>query len=465
MVGKADASYFGNEIVLVGYMDHLSDREKILSRDTLKAPGFFTFKTFLNYTQPLFIRCGNKQAVIYAEPGKTYKLGFLRQDSAAIETIGGMIPVNLVFMNGDSTELNYLIARCDERLDNLLRLEKGKAVKDQHPKDMKPDSLERKKNQNFQLLKKIDSLENKLRAELKYATQDYFHTYRMYTFGKAKLPLMSGQAAWKEFLKGKPVLYEHREYMEYLCAFYESELEHKLYTHPVIGMVNDNEDCLKFRDLVKHSIYTANDTLRELNALVLLRLANTIKQYKRDRLCSTISRAAGEYKHPYHKLMAENLSYVYCRNIPGADIPDLKFVDLMGRDRNLYEFKDNYIYLMFWHSDIAVCEEQMRQIPELKRKYGLKITFISVYLDKDMKAVKELMKKYPKADWETFLPTPGSETLELFNVKGVPLYFLINPFHRLSLSPAPEPGLDAEKIFDEIKKKGNKAFIPGQKEN
>ncbi|MCC7302407.1 MAG: TlpA family protein disulfide reductase [Bacteroidia bacterium] len=465
LVGKADAVYFGKEIRLVGYDDNLSDREVVLARDTVRPPGFFTFVLQMKYTRPLFIRCGNKQAVIYAEPGKTYKLGLLKADSSIIETVGGLIPVNLVFMNSDSAELNYLISRCDERLNELLKSEKGTAVKDQRPNDLKPDSMERKKNQNYRLLKKIDSLENVLRAELKYAKQDYFHTYRMYTFAKAKLPLMSGQAAWKEFLKGRPILYEHREYMEFICAFYESELEHKLYTHPVIGVVNANEDCLKFRDLVKHSVYTPNDTLKELSALVLLRLAQSIKQYNKDRLCRTISRAAAEYKHPYHMVMAGNLSFVYCRMIPGSDLPLMHFRDIQGNERTLKEFGDRYIYVMFWRSDISVCEEHMRQIPELKRKYGQKIAFVAVWLDEDAGTVKALMKKYPKADWETFFPSPGGEVQELFNVRGVPIYFLINPFHRLSLSPAPEPGLEIEKKFDEVKKKGNKAFLPGQKEN
>ncbi len=467
IVGKADPVYFGKEISALIYSDYISEREMILDTDSVNKPGFFSLEFTLNTTSHLLLRVGNIQGVMYAEPGKTYKIGFVKKDSTQIVAIGNIVPIQLVFMDADSTDLNYLIQLVDTKINGILERHRGEVVKDQRPKDIKPDSLEIKKNQNNVLLKKLDTAEIRMSMLLRRQRNSniYFKNYFLYSFALAKLPLIGSKRAWETYIAGKPVLYHHKEYMNFIHAFYETELEGKLYTSNMINAINENESFSEFKNGIKHPVYTPNDSLTELATLIMLKTAYNIKNYKKPALCNTISRYAIELKPAWHKSIATNLYQSICRLVEGAEIADQKLLNRFGKTLSLNGYKDKFVFLMFWRSDIAVCEEQLRAIPELKKKYGHKIVFISVFIDENEKDAEKLLKKYPGVNWEIIYGAKNKTMAEYFRVKAVPLYYLVNPFNRLLLSPAPEPGLDLEKIFNEVTKKGYKPFVPGQKEN
>ena len=94
----------------------------------------------------------------------------------------------------------------------------------------------------------------------------------------------------------------------------------------------------------------------------------------------------------------------------------------------------------------------MTLIPELKKMYGSKITFISISVDKKSDAMKNFMKKNPKMDWTFLYCDNYKKAKEEFNVLTVPTYYLIDPKGNAFKSPADKPQ-DIEPLFIQIKKK------------
>ena len=136
----------------------------------------------------------------------------------------------------------------------------------------------------------------------------------------------------------------------------------------------------------------------------------------------------------------------------GKQAPQLTFQDVNGKSILLSDFKGKYVYLNFWASWCSSCTQEITLIPELKKIYGNKITFISISVDKKPEAMKNFIKKNPKLDWTFIYCDNYKKVKEEFNVLTVPTYYLIDPKGNVLKSPASNPQ-DIEPLFIKIKKK------------
>ena len=103
-------------------------------------------------------------------------------------------------------------------------------------------------------------------------------------------------------------------------------------------------------------------------------------------------------------------------------------------------------------------------MPDLKKKYGDYIEFVSICLDDDPKALIGFLKENPKYDWHFAHYQGNLALLENYNVRSVPSYYLIGPEGEMvdanALRPAPlSPGAQyttIDKTFWAIKRKFHK---------
>jgi hypothetical protein len=464
LAGKADPEYFNREIIAWTPGDPVSHFEKIIGRDTISSKGFFSFTFKLDHTIPLYLRTGNVQARLYIQPGKKYKIGLLKKDPSVTGTFGNPAPVELVFMDADSTELNFLIREVDNAINKLLSKQKGSPIADQRPTQLKKDSVELKTPQNLKLLHKIDSLEKELSGLLKISSDPYFKKYFASAFGITRLPLLSGKTFFEKYLKGQGADLSHFENTWMWSRYFEAEFESRLYGQKAIGIIQ-SENLKEFSALLKSKYFVLTDTLRDLQTLTLLSAALNIKNHKKENVCRMTQSLKGESAISLIQAFCENLSRKSCSLIPGAHAPQFSLPD-KNQVFNTIPTKDQkHTYLIFWRSDIKECEELFFFIPELKKKYGAKINFVAINMDPKPDDMSKFLQRYPKYDWLFLYGGNDLSLTAIYQVKAFPLCYLVNTFGRFSHSPAPEPGAELEKIFEDIRKKGQKGFLPGQKEN
>jgi thiol-disulfide isomerase/thioredoxin len=140
----------------------------------------------------------------------------------------------------------------------------------------------------------------------------------------------------------------------------------------------------------------------------------------------------------------------------GREVPLVAFSNLDGKKVSLYDFKGKYVYLIFWASWCSSCTQELLLVPELKKRYGKKIDFVIISVDKNIEAVKNFLKKNPKLNPDnigkgiTFLYCDNYKKVkEEFNVLTVPTYYLIDPMGNVAKSPAEKPQ-NIESVFNQI---------------
>lgn len=87
---------------------------------------------------------------------------------------------------------------------------------------------------------------------------------------------------------------------------------------------------------------------------------------------------------------------------------------------------------------------------ELKKKYGRDVEFVSISVDKDYKTMQKFLSKKKDYDWVFVHYGNQPEVKELYNVQGIPVYYLVDPDGIIIQSPAYRPSGKIEETFMNI---------------
>lgn len=135
---------------------------------------------------------------------------------------------------------------------------------------------------------------------------------------------------------------------------------------------------------------------------------------------------------------------------PGMPAPAFGYSDIDGNVVNLIDFKGKLVYIDVWATWCGPCLAQIPKLRELEKEFGDEIAFISISVDEKidtwMKFVRE--KKLPGIQ----LYSPGgrkAEIMDLYVVKSIPRFILIDPAGRIIDANASRPSADkTKKIFE-----------------
>jgi len=110
----------------------------------------------------------------------------------------------------------------------------------------------------------------------------------------------------------------------------------------------------------------------------------------------------------------------------GTKAPRFRLEDLKGKKSELKDYRGKVILLNFWATWCGPCKEEMPSMEELYKQLKEKdFVFLTISVDyAGIKPVQEFIEKHRY----TFpvLIDPKCETLDLFEVKGIPTTFLID---------------------------------------
>jgi peroxiredoxin len=106
--------------------------------------------------------------------------------------------------------------------------------------------------------------------------------------------------------------------------------------------------------------------------------------------------------------------------------PDFSLTDLNGKGVEIKQFKGKVIFLNFWATWCGPCKEEMPGLEVLHQQFREK-NFVLLTISVDYEGIKPVQEFINKHRY-TFpvLLDPKGETLDLFEVKGIPTTFLID---------------------------------------
>jgi len=111
--------------------------------------------------------------------------------------------------------------------------------------------------------------------------------------------------------------------------------------------------------------------------------------------------------------------------------PDFSLNDLNGKEVEIKQFKGKIIFLNFWATWCGPCKEEMPGLEALRQQFKEK-NFVLLTISVDYEGIKPVQEFINKHRY-TFpvLLDPKCETLDLFEVKGIPTTFLIDKKGRM----------------------------------
>ncbi|PZX17433.1 peroxiredoxin [Breznakibacter xylanolyticus] len=149
----------------------------------------------------------------------------------------------------------------------------------------------------------------------------------------------------------------------------------------------------------------------------------------------------------------------------GTIAPPLEALNTNGKIISLADFRGKFVYLNFMHTQNYACKKQLQALAAIARELKRDLVVLTVLADEnDQPAFDYMLKNNFK--WEVLHFGGNGRILSDYNIKAMPMYYLIDPDGNLALSPAPAPEENFAERFIEVQRnyKNNKTRMTPDKQ-
>ncbi len=431
-------AYKSKEITLYTYADYISNTEIPVATQAVSDSGFFDFSLQTEEVKRILFRIEKQKAGMYIEPNRNYRIFFPARDSLRFPNPNIEQNVEIEFSITDTTEINALIISYNEHFEKFWA--------ENYPYFVQKKSRAR-----------LDTFALELQKDYAGLDRPYFKSYIEYTLAGLDLSTFQGKNELaRRFLDDKPIQYGNYEYMCFFNSFFNHYLQNYTVSKngpALVEQINDKSSFEGCMNVLAGDKFLKNDTLREL---VLIKGLNELYydlSFRKENILDILGRIASSGKITLHQQIASNVINSFSKLRPGETAPDFFLLDQKNKKVCLSDFKGKYVYLDFWASWSTPCLQELKLIPELKKKYGDKIAFVSISLDEDTVQLKKFLAKNPKYDWVILHYAGSKQVKEDYEIRALPSYFLINAFGNFVQAPALKPSQSIESTFWDICKR------------
>ena len=166
--------------------------------------------------------------------------------------------------------------------------------------------------------------------------------------------------------------------------------------------------------------------------------------------CLYIIRSACDYSSTAkNREIATNFYKRMTMLLPGTVAPEFALLNKKGKTKELKDYSGKFVYLNFMHPNNHACLNDMRTIEALEKIFRKDLEIVTIFINEDPDDMVEFLKNNPNYKWEFLHFNVMQRIIFDYNIKAVPLYFLIDPKGNLRLSPAPAPNENFRQIFSE----------------
>ncbi|MDO9187348.1 MAG: TlpA disulfide reductase family protein [Bacteroidia bacterium] len=431
--------------------DYISNTEKQLTFSTIDSAGNFLLEFNSNEIQYVTIKIEKNIASMYIEPNVTYEIIIMQPDSTTYHNPNLEHDVKLSVRLKSKVEINALTMDYDKKFDDFLSVEYRSFV-----------------SRSAQA--KIDSFKLAMHKYYEPVKNNYFDAYLTYTIAALEEKIQKSQKKlFASYLDGKPVLYSHPEYFNFFNTFYKQKLQSIALSErgAAIGFqINDRGSLNGTLAVLKTDGFLKNDTICELVLIKGLYESYYDGTFNRGSIVAILDQIIVESKIPEHQRIAKNIINSFSKLHAGAIAPYFELPDKAGRTHSLDQLRSKkYVYILFFDANCNSCLQQMKVLPSLKKKYGARIEFVSISVDKNISDFKKFCLQNPKFDWLLLYDNSGVELKNKYEIKSLPAYFLIDPEGKFVQAPAEGPDGDIDRLFYDITKPKAKRHNIGDKTN
>jgi peroxiredoxin len=429
-------AYISKTVYLSTYKDLITYTPLPVASVSVNDSGKFKFHidslkrcTYVNLT------IDNYQGDLYIVPGNYYRAVFPAPDSNHYQNQYIQHKVNLELYIDDTTEVNNLIMDFNTQFDKFWAKNYQYFIKKQAPHY-------------------VDSFYNAMLKRYKYVNNPDFLGYMSYTIAEIENNILEGEKTLGEkYLKGKPILYNNYQYMQFFNDYFKDYMRNFTYTKEGsdINKFIAKPDYPDLMEVLKINHLLRNDSLCELVLLKGLYEFYYSGGYDQENIKILLRIIAQSTKIREDKVIADDMLASFSSVIKGGDAPDFALKDSKGDVSSILDFRGKFLYLAFFKTTSSASVSQMEVLPALYKQYGKKINFVFISEDENYNVLADFLKANKNFTW-TFLFDEKHKVMEQYDVKTLPQYFLINSNGKFFRSPADDPSHGIENTFDAITK-------------
>jgi peroxiredoxin len=450
---KGMAKPFNNkEINVYTSRNYLNNSLTLLANTTIEENGNFELDFDCKKISYITLKVDNYFANMYVQPLQEYEIILQAPDSTTYQNRNIEHSIKISINLKSKTEINALTMDFDKRFDDFLSTDYKSFV------SRTPQA-------------KIDSFRIAMKEYYSTVNNSFFSDYIKYSIATLEEKTKNDpKKIYYLYLKNKPVLYDHPEYMNLFNAFYKQKLETIALSKNGTGLpfiINEKANFSSASEYLKKDYYLFNDTLRELVLIKGLYESYYTNSFKKNCIKSMLVQAATESKIKEHKSIAKDILQAFSSLQVGSIAPPFELPDKTGLTHSLDEFRNKkYVYLTFFEPNNTASLQQLKTITALKKKYGDKINFVSVCSLQSNEELSTFIKSYPAFDWYILYDNSINHLLRTsYEVRSIPSYYFISPDGKFIQVPADSPEENIDRVFFDATKGKRKTSGVGEKQN
>jgi hypothetical protein len=410
------------------FEEFLTNREIMIGETRSNDSGFFESELQVRNIQPLLIKTENSRAILIAEPGENYRIRLSKPDTVFERIISIEPSVAISFLDADSASLNIELLQFEKLMDDFYR---NHAIYFVQPRLLQP---------YFEEFRKL------IKDKFKDSRHDWLHTHIRYSMASLEEAVYQNKAQlFRKYFKG-PVDYRHPAYFVYFQQYFKQHLRllsNKISGEGILTAINgiNHYPSLDEQAKLADTLLT-NDTLRQLVIISGLREMYYLPDIDRMGI-ERILRYLGTHGLGPNKTMAMNVLNTLTYVVAGEAVKSYQLPDFSGKEHRLDDERGKIVYIAFgaeWNKDYM---NELVVMQRLNQKYGHRVSFISILVDGDAEKLRNhvVQKKY---NWKFLNDTAQKRTRELYQIKTLPHYMIIDHDGELLryIAPAPSDNLE-----------------------
>ena len=420
---------FDGKTIKVGvFSDYLTNTKKELCRQTIEK-GSFQFSIDLSSTSQVYMQIEDKKTSFFAEAGKSYTIK-LSYDAAANQGRAYDKSLDISITNEGANGLNAKIKQFNQEYQEFFS------------KNYRSFVIGAAKEE-------INLFIQKTQGNPNYLSPEFLKHYVRYALANLKdINKESKSKLATEYLLGQKVLINHKEYMNFFQQLYQKDFEMLMLKKegvPIKKAIMIDKDLPKTLDLIATEKGFNSKELTELyllNGLYDTYHASVIEVESNKAFLRKLSKEASTANN---QQLANNILKAVSLYQKGSAAPYFALKDSEGNLKKLNDYKGKLLYLNFWAKWSIPSLREMKLMKKLQEEYGQQVHFVSINLDEEPSINKSEKERNGYA-WDLLYGGADYELREKYEVKTVPLYYLIDAEGKMEQIFAPNP-VQMDKIF------------------
>lgn len=425
--GKA-TGYEGKSVSVITVKDFISNTHLIIGKSKVDAEGNFTVSAEIDQIKYALLKIGHVSSIIYLQPDSKYTITFPQPDEKTALSLDET-KVEMIFDSLDVMDINNLIIDFDYRYDyfvskNLLILHKPE----------------------FKI--ELDTFKQKITRVYKEIKIPFFKNYVYYSTAMLEMmgdmennQMMSKVSVYEQYIRGRKIEYQHDKYMWLFNEFYaepfsnlSNEINEKLY-----AAVNEKASLKLLADVVLVNGFAGNENVRELVVIKGIMENYYRKEFDQENLLLILDSVVNHGISTENREVAANVYHKLTYLSKGFAAPDFSLTTLKGDTVTLSQFRGKMVYLSFWSTWNTNAVSELRLYSGYQKRYGKCIEYVCINMDENKKDFTDFMKKHPDYNWYFLDGNSDPHVQELYEIKSLPTYFLIDEDGKFRQSPALRP--------------------------